>query len=313
MIPMADKPDILVIGSVNVDLVVRATHMPSPGQTVLGNGFVTSPGGKGANQAVAAARLGGRCRMVARVGDDAFGRQLLAGMRDEGIQCDNVMVTEDCSTGVALIIVDGHGENSIVVAGEANYRLSPDDIVPCAELFRQADVVVLQLELPLPTVRVAADLARRYGCKIILDPAPAPKSMPPELCQVDILTPNAIEAEIITGTRTGEERADKNIGLDLVARGAQAAVLKLGSRGSLVAAADGQFARVRAFRVDIVDTTGAGDAFTGALAVAVARGESLTAAARFANAAGALTCTKLGAQAAMPTAPEVEMLIEDQK
>ena len=168
------------------------------------------------------------------------------------------------------------------------------------------------MELPLPTVRAAINMARRNGCKIILDPAPAPRQLPEELCRVDIISPNVIEAELITGTKTGEERADKNIASDLIARGASAAVLKLGARGSMVVTADGQIARVPAYRVKIVDTTAAGDAFTGALAVAVANGQDLLKAAKFANAAGALACTKLGAHAAMPTVEEVKMLMEDQ-
>ena len=309
---MSDKPNILVVGSMNMDLVVRAPRMPAPGETVLGNGFVTSPGGKGANQAVAAARLGGRCSMIARVGDDAFGRQLLDGMKAERIDCDAIAVTEDAATGVAMIVVDGNGENSIVVASGANFRLTPDDVFSREELFPKADAVVLQLELPLPTVRAAVDLAKRHRCKIILDPAPAPACMPPELCEVDVLSPNVGEAESITGNRTGEERADRNIALDLVARGATAAVLKLGPRGSLLATAGGEFERVLAYKVDIADTTAAGDAFTAGLAVAFASDWPLAKAVRFANAAGALACTQLGAQAAMPSIDDVRMLMADQ-
>lgn len=309
---MAEEPMILVVGSINMDLVVRCPDMPVGGQTVLGSGFRTSPGGKGANQAVAVARMGGKCRFLGRVGEDAFGEALLVGMKAEAIDCSDLLRTPEAPTGIAMIIVDARGENSIVVAGGANHCLSPDDIFPRTELFEQADIVVLQLELPLPTVRAAINMARRNGCKIILDPAPAPRQLPEELCRVDIISPNVIEAELITGTKTGEERADKNIASDLIARGASAAVLKLGARGSMVVTADSQIARVPAYRVKIVDTTAAGDAFTGALAVAVANGQDLLKAAKFANAAGALACTKLGAQAAMPTVEEVKMLMEDQ-
>ena len=309
---MPDEPVILVVGSINMDMVVRTRHMPSPGETVLGESFVTSAGGKGANQAVAVARLGGRCRMIGRVGCDAFGRQLLAGLRKEGVDCTNVMATEQAPTGVAMIIVDQSGENAIVVAGGANARLTPDDLFSRAEVFQSAQVVVLQLELPLPTVRAAVQLARRHHCKIILDPAPAPKPMPEDLCLVDIVSPNVAEAEIITGRRAVEDRIDKLVASDLIALGARAAVLKLGSRGSMVVAADGHFYTVPAYRVDVVDTTAAGDAFTGALAVAVARGENLHAAAKLANAAGALACTRFGAQTAMPTAGEVRILMQDQ-
>ena len=309
---MSNGPHILVVGSVNMDLVVRAPHMPAPGETVLGRGFVTTPGGKGANQAVAAARLGGSAKIIARVGDDVFGSQLLDSLRAYDVDCNDVMVTEDCPSGTATIIVDGIGENTIVVAGGANARLTPDDVFTRADLFAPADVVLLQLELPLPTVRAAKDLAARHRCKVVLDPAPAPASLGHELCEVDVLTPNMVEAEHITGHRAGEDRAERNTALDLLALGAEAVVLKLGARGSLVANNNGQLARLRAYKVDIVDTTAAGDAFTAALGVAIGRGEELVAAARFANAAGALACTRLGAQQAMPTLDEVSMLMADQ-
>ncbi len=306
-------PRILVVGSINMDMVVRSPHMPAPGETVLGDGFVTSPGGKGANQAVAAARLGASVRFIGRVGQDAFGRTLLEGLHREGIDCTDVIETEGASTGVAVIVVDARGENSIVVAPGANHRLTPDDVYTRDEAFAEADAVLLQLELPLPTVRAAIGLARRHACKVVLDPAPAPGKLPSSLCEVDVISPNVTEAELLTGTKTGEERADKNIALDLIARGAAAAVLKLGSRGSMVVTADGEMARLAAYGVDIVDTTAAGDAFTAALGVGVARGEDLRDAARLANAAGALACARLGAQGAMPTLAEVRMLMDDQE
>jgi len=309
---MSNGPHILVVGSVNMDLVVRAPRMPAPGETVLGRGFVTSPGGKGANQAVAASRLGGSAKIIARVGDDVFGGQLLDALRACEVNCDDVMVTPDCPSGTATIIVDGIGENTIVVAGGANTRLTPDDLFAREDVFGPADMVLLQLELPLPTVRAAKDLAVRHGCKVILDPAPAPASLGEDLCAVDVLTPNTVEAERITGHRGGEDRAERNTALDLLALGAKVVVLKLGARGSLVAAHNGQLARLRAYKVNIVDTTAAGDAFTAALGVAIGRGEEPASAARFANAAGALACTRLGAQQAMPTLEEVRMLMADQ-
>jgi len=307
-----EKPCILVVGSINMDLVVRAPHIPAGGETVLGSDFATYPGGKGANQAVAVARLGGACRMIGCVGRDAFGEQLLAGMKSEGIDYTHIQVTPDTPTGVALIIVDAKGENSIVVASGANHRLSPDDIFAAEEAFRGARVVVLQLELTLPTVRAAIDLARRNGCKIILDPAPALKKLPEELFRVDIITPNVGEAELITGRNAGEEWCDKLVASDLIARGAAAVVLKLGHRGSMVVTADEHFYTVPAYKVSVVDTTAAGDAFTAALAVASARGEKPHQAAKFANAAGALACTKFGAQPSMPTANEVRELMAEQ-
>jgi len=227
-----------------MDLVVRTAHMPAPGETVLGKSFVTSPGGKGGNQAVAAARLGAHVRMIARVGDDIFGEQLIEALKGSGVGCNDVMTTEDCSSGTATIIVDGIGENAIVVASGANAHVTPDDVFSRAERFDAADVVLLQLELPLPTVRAARSMARQYGCTVILDPAPAPPSLGAELCEVDILTPNIIEAERITRYRAGEDRAERNTALDLLAMGADAVVLKLGPRGSLAASNGGQLARL---------------------------------------------------------------------
>jgi ribokinase len=211
-----------------------------------------------------------------------------------------------------MIVVDARGENSIVVASGANYRVTPDDLFDRQEAFADASVVLLQLELPLPTVRAAIDLARRHGAKVILDPAPAPRNMPSELCQVDIISPNVSEAESITGKLAIEARIDKLVASDLIALGAKTAVLKLGPRGCLVVMGDGHFYTVPPYDVKVVDTTAAGDAFTAAMAVAVARGEHMHLTAKFANAAGALACTKLGAQSAMPTADEVRMLMQDQ-
>jgi len=309
---MPDEPTILVVGSINMDLVVRTPRLPDAGETVLGDHFQHSPGGKGANQAVAVARLGGRCRLIGRVGHDAFGEQLLEGLEAEGIDCRCLHAIEEAPTGVAMILVNAQGENSIVVAGGANRRLTPDDVFSCEEAFEAAAYVLLQLELPLPTVRAAIDVARRHNCKVILDPAPALPDMPRELYRVDVISPNAHEAETLTGTKALEERVDKQVASDLIARGAGAAVLKLGPRGCLAAMADGHFYTVPTYDVPVVDSTAAGDAFTGALGLALARGQNLHQAAKFANAAGALTCTRLGAQSAMPTAQEVALLMKDQ-
>jgi ribokinase len=293
-----------------MDLVLRTTRMPQPGQTVLGSKFITTPGGKGANQAVGVARLGGRCRFIGRVGDDAFGAQLAGSLRSEGIDCADVMVTPEAPTGVAIILVDAQGENCIVVAPGANHMVTPDDLFSREEVFKLSSVVLLQLELPLPTVRAAIDIARRNGCKIILDPAPAPaQGLCDELYRVDVLSPNVTEAEVLTKRKAVDERGDKLVASDLIGRGAQTVVLKLGARGSLVVMADGHFYTVAPYKVDVVDTTGAGDAFNAALAVAIARGDNMHQAARFASAAGSLTCTRYGAQAAMPLADEVKALM----
>ncbi len=309
---MSDKPNILVVGSLNMDLVVRTEDIPRPGQTVPGENFATAPGGKGANQAVAAAALGARCAMLGMVGDDDFGQILKDALRQRGVDCDNVDVSSEAPTGVAMIIVDSRGENTIVVAGGANLVLSPDDVFARQELFERADAVLMQLEVSLPIVRAAISLGRRYGCKIVLDPAPAPKVLPEEVSRVDLITPNVLEAETITGKKAVEERVDKVVAAEFIARGARAAALKLGHRGCMVVTDDEHFYRVGAYRVPVVDATGAGDAFTAAVTVALAKGENLHQAAKFANAAGALACTKLGAMSAMPTYEQVHALMEDQ-
>jgi ribokinase len=311
---MADEPTILVVGSINMDLVVRTVRRPQPGETVFGEGFRMFPGGKGANQAVAAARLGGRVAMIGAVGGDPFGQAMLNNLRRENVETVAVRALDNPPTGVAMITVDSNGENSIIIDGGANLRVTADDdILPNDALFAMADVVLLQLELPMPTVLAAIELARRHGCKTILDPAPAPATLPEGLCNVSILSPNTSEAETITGKTTGgEERVDKAIASDLIALGAEAAVLKLGQRGCLAVMNDGHFYTVPAYKVNVVDTTAAGDCFNGALGVAIARRQRLHDACKFANAAGALACTRLGAQSAMPTAPEVRMLMDDQ-
>jgi ribokinase len=310
---MMIEPSILVIGSANMDMVVRAAAFPSPGQTVFGNNFQASPGGKGANQAVGVARLGGRPRFLGRVGNDDFGRSLKQSIAAEGVDVDHLMLTEDTATGIAIVVVDSKGENSIIVSSGANFALTPDDIFGCEELFEKSAVVLLQLEIPLPTARAAVDLAHRHNTRIILDPAPVPKNFPREMYLVDIISPNTVEAEALTGKKLLEERVAKQVAMEFLEHGAKSAVVKLGSRGSLVVMSDGHFYHIPPFKVDVVDSTAAGDAFTAGLGVAYSRGLPLREAAIFANAAGALTCTKFGAQAALPTAIDVQMLMRDQK
>ncbi len=310
---VAEQPLILVVGSINMDLMVRAPRMPAPGETLIGSRFKLSPGGKGANQAVAAARLGGRCAMIGMLGDDCFGQRLRERLVAEGVDCSAVGTKPEIASGTATIIVDDKGENSIILASGGDGELSPDDIFAREALFRRADVMVMQLELPLPTLRAAVEVARRHGCRTILDPAPAPArgALPEAIYRVDIISPNVTEAQILTGKNALEERVAKHVAMDLIDRGARTAVLKLGARGSMVVMDDAHFYRVPPYPVSIQDTTAAGDAFTAALALKVAAGESVRAAARFANAAGALACTRLGAQDAMPTADEVRMLMDD--
>ena len=310
---------IVVIGSINMDLVSRCARMPALGETVAGSDLLTIPGGKGANQAVTAARLAGpgdEVHMIGRVGDDDFGQRLLIALREHGVRTDHVTVTEAVSTGCAVILVNKAGENSIVVSPGANARLSPADVDAAAELIAAASVVLLQLEVPSDTVAHAIAVARRSSAKLILDPAPVPpKSLPRALYGVDVLTPNQNEADLLLARRStmGRMRRSKpvdirQLGEELRGRGPAAVVLKLGRKGALIV--DGEFEHVKGRKVTVVDTTAAGDAFNGALGVALAEGMELGRAVRFANAAGAKACEKFGAQPSLPTRMEVEALME---
>jgi ribokinase len=304
--PTGRRP-IVVIGSINMDLVIRVPRLPQAGETVLGTSFAVIPGGKGANQAVAAARLGGEVHLIGRVGQDDFGRQLLAGLRANGVNAGRVVSTPGVSSGCAAIAVDDAGENSIAVVPGANGLLSPADVDAAEELIASAAVVVMQLEVPMETVRHAAALCRRVGVATILDPAPVPPGgLPGELYDVDILTPNESEAAALIGWNG--DAAPEAISARLLERGCQAVVLKLGAAGSLVGERSGPIMRLAPYTVTVVDTTAAGDAFTAALAVGLAEGMPLAETARLGNAAGALCCTRLGAQPALPTRQAVEEL-----
>ena len=304
---------IVVIGSINTDLVVRTPRVPAPGETVLGSDLSTLPGGKGANQAVAAARLGAHVAMIGRVGDDPSGRARLEGLRREGVGTKHVRVTPGVASGTAIILVDPRAENSIVVSPGANARVTPADVDAADSLIRSAAVVLLQLEIPLPTVRHAVALCRRMGVPTVLDPAPVPpKGLPRALMGADYLTPNGPESLRLAGLNPRNTSATpEHIARRLHARGARTLLLKLGRRGAAIAAPGDPVRRVRAHAVRAVDTTAAGDAFNGALAVALAEGASLEEAVRFANAAGALCCTVAGAQPSLPTRRAVARLLDD--
>jgi len=300
---------IVVVGSINIDLVARTGAIPRPGQTVLGHEFAVIPGGKGANQAVAAARLGASCAMVGRVGSDSFGRQSVESLSRHGVDVAHVAVTPDRSTGVALILVEASGQNAICVVPGANGCLTPQDIEAHRDALAAARVCLLQLEIPVATVRRAIELCRELGVLTILDPAPADAGLPRELFAVDVLTPNAGEAATLTGLPFSDDAANLAAVAEALSRfGARRVVLKLGPGGSAVIQ-EGAITRVPGFRVEVVDTTAAGDAFTGGLGVALARGEDLVEAARYASAAGALACTRFGAQPSMPTADQVRELL----
>lgn len=303
-------PHIVVVGSINLDLVSRVTRLPRPGETVHGQTLSRFPGGKGANQAVAAARLGARCTMIGRVGDDPFGPGLIASLAEAGVCTDRVAVTADCSSGVALIGVEDSGQNAITIVGGANARLSPEDVAQHADAIANADALLVQLEVPLATVEAALAVARRAGVRTILDPAPAPDGPLPAAClDVDLLSPNQSEAEALTGLPVPDAGSAAAVAERLQEQGARAVALKLGEHGALWLDADGSSRLVPTARVDVVDTTAAGDAFTAALAVALARGDDPMTATRFACAAGTLATTRPGAQAAMPTHDDVQRFL----
>jgi ribokinase len=289
-------------------MIIKMERIPRPGETILGGEFMTTAGGKGANQAVAAARAGGRVTFIARVGSDALGEQAVAGFAREGIRVDHVIRDETTPTGVALIFVGRNGENSIAVASGANGNLSPDDVRKAQGLFAGASALVMQLETPLDTLQTAAELATQAGVPVILNPAPA-RSLPDRLLQhVSILTPNETEAEILTGIKVDGTAAIEEAARVLIGRGVETVVLTLGARGAYVATS-GVRKLIPGFKVEAVDTTAAGDTFNGALAVALAEGRSLDEAARFANAAGALSVTRLGAQPSAPRREEIEKFL----
>jgi ribokinase len=304
--------DIVVVGSLNMDIVAVAERLPRAGETILGTHFLKAAGGKGANQAYAAAVLGGSVAMVGCVGDDEHGRQLVAGLAAAGCDVSGVK-SVDAVTGVAVILVSESGENSIVVVPGANARFDADRLEDAEHAMRDARFALLQLEIPLPTVIAAARMAKRRGATVILDPAPAPLDLAPELVRhVDILTPNESEALRLTGDKAAGLSLDEARALAsrLLARGIEAVVLKLGARGCLVARKD-ERTFISAPRVDAIDTTAAGDVFNGALATANSEGASLVDACRFAVRAASLSVTRRGAQPSAPTRSELNTFSRD--
>ena len=298
--------NVTVVGSLNMDLVVKAPRLPAVGETVTKGTFGTFPGGKGANQAVAAARLGARVRMVGAIGRDAFGSQLRDGLRRDGVDVSHVIEIEDAPSGVALITVGPQGQNTIVVAPGANWRMTTAHVDAAADLIARSQILLIQLEIPIETVTRAAEIASSAKVRVVLDPAPAPESpLPDRLIRlVDVINPNEVEAKVLTGTNVADERGARDAAERLLAMGCRSAVIKLGARGAFVADGDTR-AAVPGIHVDAVDTTAAGDAFAGALAVALGEGRPIMEAVRFANVAGAISVTRMGAQPSMPRRAEV--------
>ncbi|MEC9032609.1 MAG: ribokinase [Planctomycetota bacterium] len=307
---MGEKPRILVIGSINMDVVLKAEKFPAPGETVLGTDLSLIPGGKGANQAVALSRLGASSSLLGRVGADPWGKELAGKLSENGVDTENVAAVDSLPTGNATIIVDQEGENRIVLIAGANDALLPEDVDLALAGKAAWDAILLQLEIPLETVCHAISAGAARGIPVILDAGPPVKLSLEKLRGVTVLSPNESETEALTGIRPdGLESASRAAALLEKSTGAREVVLKLGDRGALCRN-NGQWEILEAHRVDVVDTTAAGDSFTAALAIEYTRETGIKEATRKAIAAGALAVTRLGAQPSIPTAEEVDRLLE---
>ncbi len=303
---MSETPQIVVVGSANMDLVVRTERPPRPGETVQGSEFHVIPGGKGANQAVAAARQGARTAFVGRVGDDAFGARLREGLAAEGVDTSFLKTTPDVPSGVAVITLDGAGQNSIVIAPGANGRLSMADIDEARGLIAAADMLVCQLEIPFAAVVRAMETAREAGTAVAFNPAPASPLGPEVLSLADHLVVNESEAALLSGLAVENAAGAERAAARLCELGAETVLATLGGDGVVVAGREGVF-HEPAQRVDVVDTTAAGDTFMGAFAAAIIRGEPLRGAVGVAQRAAALAVSRLGAQPSIPTLEEMRM------
>jgi ribokinase len=301
------KP-ILVVGSINMDLVMRTSRVPHPGETMFGEDLRAIPGGKGANQAVAVARLGMPVLLAGRVGLDHFGQILLSGLADNGVDTSHVERDDTASSGTAFIFVEPGGENTIVVATGANGRFSSRSAEELIAVLDQVELVLLQLELPLESMARVIELALAAGKPIVLDAGPVCRKALPAFFRVDVLTPNEAEAEALSGLRVRDQDSALRAARALLERGPGAVVLKLGAKGALLASRKATLF-VPAYPVRAVDTTAAGDAFSAALAVSLAEGKKLEEAVQVANAAGALAATKVGAQPSMPTRAELKAFL----
>lgn len=294
---------ITVVGSLNMDLIVNTERIPVEGETVLGHGFRQAEGGKGANQAVAAARLGADVAMIGAVGNDDYGTRLTDALARDGIRTDTV-IRSDEPTGVAVIIINGRGNNCITVASGANFTLTPADIEACDALIARSNVLLTQLETPLDTVLRACELARTHGCLTVLNPAPA-TDLPDELlARIDLLTPNETELALLSGRSTDTLEQCERAGRVLLERGVKTLLVTLGEHGSLLMTSE-RTEHIPAFLVAMTDSTAAGDCFNGALVTALERGETLDDAISFAMKAAAMAVTRRGAQPSLPTAEDM--------
>lgn len=302
-----DINKIVVIGSCNTDMVITTDRLPKPGETVLGGNFKMFSGGKGANQAVAAARLGGNVSFIANLGDDLFGKQLIEQYKKEGIDTRYVFSDINSPTGVALITVDENGENSIAVASGANAALRPDNIEKAIDIIESTDILLMQLEIPLQTVEYAARLAHAKGAKVILNPAPATSLSNELLKSLYAIIPNQIEAEILSGIRIADSISARKATDIIAAKGVDKVIITLGERGVFVKDKTNYY-KIPAHKVKVIDTTAAGDTFCGAVCVALSEGMPVYEAAEMANKAASIAVSRQGAQSSIPFREEVSII-----
>ena len=304
---------ILVVGSSNTDLIIKVPEIPRPGETLLGGQFQTFPGGKGANQAVAAARAGGEVVFIASVGDDSYGAEAIKGYKQDNINTEDIKVCKGVPSGIAMITVSHKGENAITVASGANGELTASDLEEAEEPFAEADYMLVQLETPIETVQKAVELCAEFQTRVILNPAPAAELPDEILGKVHIITPNETEAEKLTGTVVTDEASAALAADALHQRGIQTVIITMGSKGAFLSdPATGKRALVPGFSVKAVDTTAAGDVFNGQLAVSLAEGLVLEEAILEAHAAAALSVQKLGAQSSIPRREETNSFLKEQ-
>jgi ribokinase len=305
MVAQKSRGKVVVVGSLNMDVVMIVPRLPKPGETVVGGRFFTSSGGKGVNQAIAANRADGDVTLIARVGDDILGLRAIEQMNKDGIQVDHVIKDDKASTGCASIFLTERGEKCSALASGANANLSPEDIDSVKETIAKNDVMLIQLETPIETIKAAASIATQYNVKVILKPSP-PRTLSDDVLRyISILTPNQSEIELLTGIKIHDHQSAEEAGRMLIAKGIETVVLTLGAKGSFLIDASG-VEHVPSFKVKTVDNTGVGDIFNGVLAVALAEGKIVREAVRYASAAAALSVTRLGGQISAPRKEEIE-------
>lgn len=302
------KEGVLVVGSANMDLVVTSERFPNPGETVFGKNFAMFPGGKGANQAVSCAKLGGLTYFLGKMGNDDFQSSLIRSLNESGVNISDVLIENGAQTGVALISVDGSGENEIIVISGTNMRFTTNDLLKKQEYFSKVKVVLSQLEIPIQTVTLAAQLAKQNGAIFILNPAPAAQLSDELFSFIDYLTPNESELEILSGINIVDKSSAEKASRVLLQKGLKNVLVTLGEKGSLLVN-NNSVKHFETYKVKAVDTTAAGDSFNGALAYSLSIGKSIEQAIHFASYAAAISVTRMGAQTSMPTLKEVESLL----